>query len=73
MVDTNTAELLSPKEAATVSGYSESTLAKLRCTGGGPRYLKPSARKVLYRRGDITEWLAGFERASTAENPGRGA
>jgi len=61
-------DLLSPSAAAAYSGYSESTLAKFRCFGQGPRYLKPSTRKILYRRADIDNWLAQFQQNSTAEN-----
>jgi hypothetical protein len=61
-------DLLSPSEASAYSGYAESTLAKLRSYGDGPRYLKPSHKKILYRRADLDEWTNRTERGSTAEN-----
>jgi len=55
-------DLLTPREAADFAGYSESTLARLRLEGSGPRFLKPSPRKVFYRRSDIELWLSQSER-----------
>jgi len=48
-----------------------STLAQLRFVGAaergqGPRYLKPTPRKVLYRERDIIEWLEASERMTTS-------
>jgi hypothetical protein len=36
--------------------FQESTLCKLRCIGGGPRYLKNGSR-VFYRPSALSEWL----------------
>lgn len=49
-----------------------SSLAQLRFTGAaergnGPRFLKPTPRKVVYRATDIIEWLEASERTTTAE------
>jgi hypothetical protein len=38
--------------AAALTGLAVATLAKLRCIGGGPEYLK-LGRKVVYRRSDL--------------------
>jgi hypothetical protein len=48
-------EFLLPEEAARFLRLSDSTLAKMRCTGGGPRFLK-LGRKVVYRRDDLLAW-----------------
>lgn len=56
-------DLLDSTEAAAYLRSSPSTLAKYRCFGGGPKYIAQSARKMLYRRIDLDEWLA--ERART--------
>ena len=59
-------EILSPEEAAEHIGLSGSTLAKMRCSGGGPRYLK-IGRAVRYRLSDLEEWTATKTRGSTSE------
>jgi hypothetical protein len=41
---------------------------KKRLTGGGPKFLKLSGNKVMYRWRVVEEWLAAHERASTAES-----
>ena len=46
------------------------TLAKLAVTGGGPRFLKPGARTVLYDQDELDRWATeklGKPRASTSE------
>lgn len=50
-----------------VPGMTKSNLAQLRFTGRGPKYLKPTARTVVYRELDVIEWLEASERTSTAE------
>lgn len=47
--------------------YSPSTLAKLRCSGGGPRYSKLGPRIVVYRVKDLDDWLAARSRQSTSD------
>jgi hypothetical protein len=44
--------------AANFTGLALATLAKMRSRGGGPAYLK-LGRKVIYRRGDLADWLTG--------------
>jgi hypothetical protein len=46
------------------------TLNKLRCVGGGPRFVKFMGRKVAYSERALLEWLTGNltpEHASTSE------
>ncbi|MDD7973202.1 helix-turn-helix domain-containing protein [Roseinatronobacter alkalisoli] len=51
-------EILDSSEAAAYLRTSTSTLAKLRCySDDGPRFIRQSARKVLYRRADLDAWL----------------
>jgi hypothetical protein len=45
-------------EAACYLRMATSTLAKLRCYGGGPRFAKAGARLVIYDRADLDAWLA---------------
>lgn len=61
-------DLLDTEGAARHCGVSKSTLEKLRLTGGGPRYLKPS-RSVRYRVADLDAWLESRAYRSTSEYP----
>jgi predicted DNA-binding transcriptional regulator AlpA len=55
--------------AAAYTGLAESTLNKLRMTGGaGPRFLKLSARRVVYDTNDLDDWLRSKRRVSTSDN-----
>jgi len=54
-------------EAARYLQLAESTLNKMRCSGGGPRFIKAGPRVVLYDRGDLDEWLANRTWGSTSE------
>ena len=52
-----TDKIMPPTEAAEYVGLSESMLAKMRCLGGGPVYIK-LGRAVRYPQNDLDEWLA---------------
>jgi len=54
-------------EAAGYLRMAESTLAKLRCYGGGPRFAKAGPRLVIYDRADLDAWLADRIVHSTSE------
>ena len=58
--------LLRPRDAANLLGLSESTLAKLRLTGGGPEYLK-LGRSIRYARKSVDSWIAARARRSTSD------
>jgi hypothetical protein len=58
---------LRPAEAARYLRVAVSTLAKLRCYGGGPRFAKAGSRLVIYDRADLDAWLADRVCQSTAE------
>lgn len=62
---TSNLEILSSAEAADYLRSAKSTLAKLRCYGGGPKFVRQSARKILYRRIDLDEWLTSRTQSST--------
>lgn len=53
-------------QAASYLGLSKSLLAKLRVSGGGPVFYKP-ARKVLYRRKELDDWMTSRARRTTNE------
>ena len=50
-------KLLNTGEAADIVGVSPTTLRRMRYAGEGPAYVRPSKRKVGYRREDLTAWL----------------
>lgn len=59
-------ELLTPTEAAAYLRLSKSTLAKLRCVGGGPKY-KPFGRKIVYARSELDAWIEDRTAANTTD------
>ena len=56
-------EYLNPEQAGEYLHMTVGHLAQLRYRGEGPRYLKPTAKTVLYRLSDLKVWLD----ASTVE------
>ncbi len=58
--------LRTPAWAAAYLGMTENWLARLRMSGGGPRYIKQS-RKVSYRRDDLDAWIAQRVVVSTSQ------
>lgn len=55
-----------PRVAHRFTGIAVATLAKMRCVGGGPPFVK-AGRKVLYRRGDLIAWLSARRVRNTTE------
>ncbi|ROS61062.1 hypothetical protein EDF38_0141 [Frigoribacterium sp. PhB160] len=51
--------------AAYIPGMTKALLAQLRFKGTGPVFLKPTPRKVIYRRSDLDKWLADSVQTST--------
>jgi excisionase family DNA binding protein len=62
--------LLATSEAADYLGLSSSFLNKLRCTGGGPAYIK-LGRRVLYPLSELDCWLETNRRKSTSDEGAR--
>ena len=60
-------DLLTPLEAATYLRVSKSYLDKLRVYGGGPKFLRPGKRKILYRKSELDVWAADRTFTSTSE------
>jgi hypothetical protein len=56
---------MSTQQLVEYSGYAKSTLEKLRCYGGGPRFYKRRG-KVYYRRLDVDRWMKGVETEKAA-------
>lgn len=66
-LDTDNARIYRPPDAGALLGLTASTLAKMRCRGDGPPYVKLSPRAVGYRREDILKWIAERVVGSTSE------
>ena len=54
-------------EAGSYLGLSPSTLARMRVTGGGPRYSK-AGRRVIYDLRDLDSWVEERKRRFTGES-----
>lgn len=59
--------LINEKVAAEFLGYSVRALQNWRLRGGGPRFVKISARSVRYRRRDLLAWIEEHLRSNTSE------
>lgn len=62
--------LLTPDEAAAYLRLARATLAKMRCLGGGPRFVR-LGRKIAYRGSDLESWLEKRLAASTTDADAR--
>lgn len=49
--------LVDEREAASILCYSVRALQNWRHRGGGPKYVKVSARSIRYRRRDLLDWI----------------
>ena len=54
-------------QAAEYLCLSTSTLAKMRCRGDGPDFIKAGARVVIYDVHHLDEWLRSRRRSSTSD------
>jgi len=61
-------QLLNEKQAASILCYTQRALQNWRVRGGGPRYVKVSARSIRYRRRDLTSWVEKRLRAHTSQS-----
>ncbi|MBN8963801.1 MAG: helix-turn-helix domain-containing protein [Rhizobiales bacterium] len=51
-------------EVSDLTGLSRQTLAKMRCAGTGPAFMK-LGRAIRYASADLESWLASRRRTST--------
>ena len=58
---------MTTRQTAEHLGVSTSWLEKMRVSGFGPPYFKPSERRILYRHDEIDAWLAQYRKTSTSE------
>ena len=62
-----------PLGASDLMGVAPQTLARWRCEGGGPPFIRVG-RKIMYAVEDITAWMNSRRVASTSElAPAQGA
>ena len=59
--------LIDEKEAGKFLDFSSRHMQGLRYRGGGPRFLRLSARCVRYRRWDLWKWAGEHLRTSTSD------
>ncbi len=63
-------DFISIEVAAELSTLSIAALAQRRYQGLPPRFYKPSAKTVLYKRSEVLEWIEGSAQVQTGEaNP----
>jgi hypothetical protein len=59
--------LLTEQEAAELIGFTPRFLQERRFRGGGPPFVKISARAIRYRPSDLAAWAAERLRTSTSD------
>lgn len=59
--------LLTIEEVSEMLGLTRGALAQMRYEGRGPKYAKLSAKAIRYRASDVSDWVDGVVRASTAD------
>lgn len=59
--------LMNENEAADVLCYSVRALQNWRHRGGGPDFVKVSARSIRYRRADLNKWIADRTVSNTSQ------
>lgn len=59
--------LLTEAEAARRLGFSTRFLQQRRYVGGGPKFVRVSARAIRYRPEDLEAWAAERIRTSTSD------
>lgn len=60
-------DLLTIQDAADYLRVHRSFLDRRRVAGGGPRYIRMSARVIRYALDDLDAWLASNRRVNTSE------
>jgi hypothetical protein len=58
--------VLDPGATAAYLGIAKQTLARWRCEGGGPAFLKLGTR-IRYERADLDVWLDARRHLSTSD------
>jgi len=63
-------KLLNEQQVEEQYGISKRWLQKMRCQGGGPKFLKIGNKTVRYRPSDIETFLVAHEKISTSDKCG---
>ncbi|SDH27481.1 helix-turn-helix transcriptional regulator [Roseospirillum parvum] len=59
--------LINEVEAAGFLGYTTRALQNWRVRGGGPKFVKVSARSIRYRRRDLLAWIEAHSLDNTSQ------
>ena len=59
---------LKTEHAAAYTGLAPATLERLRCTGGGPRFVRYGRKAVRYLIADLDAFMAARTVGSTSES-----
>lgn len=59
--------LIPERDAADFLGYTTRALQNWRVRGGGPRFVKISARSIRYTRRDLMAWVNSKTASNTSE------
>jgi predicted DNA-binding transcriptional regulator AlpA len=59
--------LLTQREAALALSLSTRSLERMRCAGGGPKFVRLSRGRIAYRECDLEEWIAKRVVSNTSE------
>ncbi|WP_104198961.1 AlpA family transcriptional regulator [Cryobacterium sp. Y29] len=62
-----TEEFILPVVVAELTGLTIGGLAHLRYLGRGPRFYKPTPKKVLYKRSEVIAWVEASAQTQTGE------
>lgn len=65
--------LIGERDAARFLGYTVRALQNWRVRGGGPKFVKVSARSIRYRRRDLIAWAESKLVSNTTEASARAA
>ena len=64
----DTDQLITERDAAAFLGYSVRALQNWRVRGGGPKFVKVSARSIRYRRRDLIDFIEARTVAHTSQS-----
>ena len=59
--------LINERQAASILSLSTRTLQRLRCVGGGPRFLRLSQASIRYRLSDLEAWISARIFSNTSQ------
>lgn len=53
-----------------IPGMTKGQLSHLRATGKGPRYRRPTPKKIYYVESEVIEWIEASARQATTQGGG---